>query len=165
MKKVFSIVLALLVAGSMSSFAKENSSSGFHLITAEITGGAIAVGITESGTYNYMFNDTFGLGGGIAVSEGFNNDIVFYGDVKYLNWDFALGAGYEFGYVAPILYLKAAYQSYMWDWGVGKAGFTFGADWHFAFKNIEGYTDEYKAVYIISVIPRFIIGVNCKFEL
>lgn len=165
MKKVFGMVLALLVACTMSSFAKGKSSSGFHMITAEATGGAIAVGVTESGTYNYMFSDMFGVGGGIAISEGFNNNIVIFGDVKYLNWDFALGAGYEFSYVAPVLYLKAAYQNHLWDWGVGKAGLTIGADWHFAFKNVEGYPDVYKAFYVISVIPRFIIGVNCKFEL
>lgn len=161
MKKILSVMAMLFVFGAATIFADPATDGKKHLLTCEATAGVIAVGVNEVATYDFMFTENFGIGGGIAVSEGIIGDVDAFLDVKVWKWNFGVGGGYDWGFNTGSILFRAVYHGNSWQWGPGKAGMTLGADWHLAYmgdsKNMtpgEGFTQ------IIHVIPRFVIGIN-----
>lgn len=168
MKKKLLFALALLVFTSSTMFSKEPENSR-NIITIEATGGLAGFSVNEVITYDFMIKPKFGIGVGVAASQGLIKDINGFIDLKVWKWNFGAGAGYDFDYSDKSLIARAVYQGSRWKWGTADAGLTLGTDWHLSSLSKE-YDDLGEFTLdvtknIIKIIPRFVLGINCKLGL
>lgn len=169
MKKQLMVALAAFLLTSAFSFAKEPENSR-NVITIEATGGLIGLGVNEVITYDFMIKPKFGIGAGVAASQGLIKDINGFLDLKVWKWNFGVGAGYDLDYSSNSFIARAVYQGSRWKWGTADAGLTLGTDWHLSATPSKEYDELGELALdvtknIIKIIPRFVLGINCKLGL
>ena len=174
MKKLFTVIFAVVALGTFGLFAEEAESSKTeskkNLLTFEATAGVIGFGINEVVTYDYMFNNNFGIGAGVNASEGMVGTIDGFVDLKFKKWNFGVGGGYSYARSSSDFLLRAVYHGDSWNWGPFKAGMTLGTDWHMfnigTGKNQEIQSQTENTVnnilYIMGILPRFVLGINMQ---
>lgn len=161
MKKLISVITLSFTLFCGSLFAESNSgcSAGDNLFIFEVTGAAIGFGFNEVVTYDHMFSENFGVGGGVALTEGLAGTVDGFVDFKLRKWNLGIGGGYSYATSSSSFLLRGVYHGNSWDWGKMKAGWTIGSDWHLY--NGAG-NDNIGAV--LGLIPRFVLGVNAQLK-
>lgn len=158
MKKIIFAIVIALAMGCGTLTAKESDSiykKGDKVITFEATGGILGFGLNEVVTFDFMRGETFGIGAGIAVSEGLVATIDGFLDIKLNKWNLGIGGGYNYQHKSQSFIFRAVHHGNEWDWGPMKAGLAIGCDWHL-------FSAEGSFSTILGILPRFIIGVNCQ---
>jgi len=163
MKKLLAVIAALFVIGGSTLFAQEEKSVPKHLFIGEATVGAIGFGVNEVFTYDFNFTDFFGLGAGIQATEGMIGTINGFIDFRLAKWNLGLGGGYSYMNNSENFLVRAVYHGNSWNWGPLKAGMTLGTDWQLSSASGDGQAAA--LVGIITMVPRFIIGINVQYGL
>lgn len=163
MKKFITAVVCTLAMCCSSLFAEDNNSdykAGDNVFIFEGTVGLLGFSVNEVVTFDHLFNETFGIGGGIALSEGVIGSIEGFLDLKVQKFNFGIGGGVNYAYGTPSILLRAVYHGNSWNWGKLKAGMTVGADWHIAKNNLD--EEDVTLGDLLAPFPRFIIGINAQ---
>lgn len=145
--------------------SSSSASSGFasNKITGEVYLSALGMSFNQAVIYDRMFSESFGVGGGVLVSESSWTDFGVFGDIRFATkWSAGLGMTFNLNSDADSVgyLMRCAYHGDSWQWGPGKAGFVLGADWHlFGFE-----TDMDGIDVLLYILPRFMFGVNWQLD-